>query len=243
MSKPEITILILSLSQSTDSFKELVSTLLLSLYKVRPHTGLQATYQLSRRLNMISLPTQLTWDELTRKFGYPTHYWREKCKQRFSENKKQVTQNYNNQQLIDVGLNLSDYKFRQEHKGKYEKKTIMQQNWKYDWYIRQLLADISGMGWKKFENTFYFSSDSLNACIWYTFAWSYDEISLTKQDAENKWAFSYFHTSLHIHILFLIQCILLIQNTYIKIVIIFIYNFNHLSFKLVLKPCFLFLTR
>ena len=31
MSKPEITILILSLSQSTDSFKELVSTLLLSL--------------------------------------------------------------------------------------------------------------------------------------------------------------------------------------------------------------------
>ena len=47
MSKPEITILILSLSQSTDSFKELVSTLLLSLYKVRPHTGLLATYQLS----------------------------------------------------------------------------------------------------------------------------------------------------------------------------------------------------
>ena len=45
----------------------------LSLYKVRPHTGLLATYQLSRRLNMISLPTQLTWDELTRKFGYPTH--------------------------------------------------------------------------------------------------------------------------------------------------------------------------
>ena len=39
MSKPEITILIPSLSQSTDSFKELVSTLLLSLYKVRPHTG------------------------------------------------------------------------------------------------------------------------------------------------------------------------------------------------------------
>ena len=69
----EITILILSLSQSTDSFKELVSTLLLSLNKVRPHTGLLATYQLSRRLNMISLPTQLTWDEMTRKSGYPTH--------------------------------------------------------------------------------------------------------------------------------------------------------------------------
>ena len=73
MSKPEIAILILSLSQSTDSFKELVSTLLLSVYKVGPHTGLLAMYQLSRRLNMISLPTQLTWDELTRKFGYPTH--------------------------------------------------------------------------------------------------------------------------------------------------------------------------
>ena len=50
MSKPEITILIPSLSQSTDSFKELVSTLLLSLYKVRPHTGLLATYQLSPTL-------------------------------------------------------------------------------------------------------------------------------------------------------------------------------------------------
>ena len=25
----------------------------------------------------------------------------------------------------------------------------MQQNWKYEWYIRQLLADASGMGWKK----------------------------------------------------------------------------------------------
>ena len=71
MSKPEITILIPSLSQSTDSFKELVSTLLLSLYEVRPHTGLLATYQLSRRLNMINLPTQLIGDELTRKIGYP----------------------------------------------------------------------------------------------------------------------------------------------------------------------------
>ena len=60
MGKPEITILIPSLSQSTDSFKELGSTLLLNLYKIKPHTGLQATYQLSRRLNMISLPTQLT---------------------------------------------------------------------------------------------------------------------------------------------------------------------------------------
>ena len=69
MSNPEITILILSLSQSTDSFKELVSTLLLNLFKVRPHTGSLATYQLSRRLNMISIPTRLTWDELTRKFG------------------------------------------------------------------------------------------------------------------------------------------------------------------------------
>ena len=28
----------------------------------------------------------------------------------------QITQNFNKQQLIDVGLNLSDYKFRQEHK-------------------------------------------------------------------------------------------------------------------------------
>ena len=73
MNKPEITILIASLSQSTDSFKELVSTLLLSLYEVRPHTGLLATYQLSRRLNMINLPTQLIWGELTRKIGYPTH--------------------------------------------------------------------------------------------------------------------------------------------------------------------------
>ena len=72
MSKPEITILILNLSQGTDSFKELVSTLLLGLYKVRPYTGLLAMYQLSRRLNMISLSTQPTWDELTRKFGYPT---------------------------------------------------------------------------------------------------------------------------------------------------------------------------
>ena len=61
MRKPEITILILSFSQST------VSTPLLSLYEVRPHTELLAMYQLSRRLNMISLPTQLTWDELTRK--------------------------------------------------------------------------------------------------------------------------------------------------------------------------------
>ena len=87
MSKPEITIPLPSLSQSTDSFKELVSTLLLSLYEVRPHTGLLATYQLSRRLNIINLPTQLIWDELTRKIGYPTHYWREKCKQRFSESK------------------------------------------------------------------------------------------------------------------------------------------------------------
>ena len=34
---------------------------------------------------------------------------------------------------------------------------------------------------KKVENTFYCSLDSLNACIWYTFAWSYDIISLTKQ--------------------------------------------------------------
>ena len=38
-----------------------------------PHTGLLATYQLSRRLNMINLPTQLIWDELSRKIGYPTH--------------------------------------------------------------------------------------------------------------------------------------------------------------------------
>ena len=71
MSKPKITILIPSISQSTDSFKELVSTLLLSLYEVRPHTGLQATYQLSRRLNMINLPTQLIWYELTRKLVTP----------------------------------------------------------------------------------------------------------------------------------------------------------------------------
>ena len=61
------TILILKFLQSTDSFKELVSTLLLCLYKVGPHTGLLATYQLSRRLNAISLPKQLIWDELTRK--------------------------------------------------------------------------------------------------------------------------------------------------------------------------------
>ena len=122
MSKPEITILIPSLSQSTDSFKELVSTLLLSLYEVRPHTGLLATYQLSRRLNMINLPTQLIWDELTRKIGYPTHYWREKCKQRFFLKAKA---NYTKfQQLIDVGLNLSDYKFGQEHRRKYEKRIL-----------------------------------------------------------------------------------------------------------------------
>ena len=37
---------------------------------------------------------------------------------------KQITQNFNNQQLIDVGLNLSDYKFLQEHKGKYEKRLL-----------------------------------------------------------------------------------------------------------------------
>ena len=47
---------------------------LLSLYKIRPHTGLLATYRvIARRLSIISLPTQLIWDELTRKFGYPTH--------------------------------------------------------------------------------------------------------------------------------------------------------------------------
>ena len=44
-----------------------------------------------------------------------------KCKQRFFWKQKQITQNFNNQQLIDVGLNLSDYKLGQEHKGKYEK--------------------------------------------------------------------------------------------------------------------------
>ena len=106
MSKPEITILILG------------------LYKVRPHTGLLTTYQLSRRLNMISLRMQLTWDKLTRKFGYPTHKLREKCKQQ-----KQITQNFNNQQLIDFGLNLSDYKFREEHKGKYKKTYILRAPW------------------------------------------------------------------------------------------------------------------
>ena len=81
MSKPEITILIPSLSQSTDSFKELVSTLPLSLYEVRPHTGLLATYQLSRRLNMINLPTQLLqqgyrYHELRKTFSkfYRRHY-------------------------------------------------------------------------------------------------------------------------------------------------------------------------
>ena len=36
---------------------------------------------------------------------------------------------------------------------------------------------------KKVENTFDCSLDSLNACIWYTFAWAYDIISLTKQDS------------------------------------------------------------
>ena len=117
-------ILIPSLSQSTDSFKELVSTLLLSLYEVRPHTGLLATYQLSRRLNMINLPTQLIWDELTRKNGYPTHYWRETCKQRFSESKSKLHKISTNQQLIDVVLNLSDYKFGQEHKRRYEKRLL-----------------------------------------------------------------------------------------------------------------------
>ena len=50
---------ILKLLQGTDSFKELVSTLLQSLYKVGPYTGLLATYQLSRRLNAINLPKQL----------------------------------------------------------------------------------------------------------------------------------------------------------------------------------------
>ena len=35
------------------------------------------------------------------------------------------TQNFKSQQPIDVGLNLSDYKFRQEHKGKYEKKASL----------------------------------------------------------------------------------------------------------------------
>ena len=38
------------------------------------------------------------------------------------QKKKQITQNFKNQQLIDVGLNLSDYKFRQEPQEKYEKK-------------------------------------------------------------------------------------------------------------------------
>ena len=37
---------------------------------------------------------------------------------------KQITQNFNNQLLIDVGFNLFDYKFRQEHKGKYEKRLL-----------------------------------------------------------------------------------------------------------------------
>ena len=124
MSKPEITILILSLSQSTDSFKELVSTLLLSLYEVRPHTGLLATYQPSRRLNMINLPTQLIWDELTRKIGLPHPLLAGKMYTTFFWKQKQITQNFNNQQLIDVGLNLSDYKFGQEHKRKYEKRLL-----------------------------------------------------------------------------------------------------------------------
>ena len=65
------TILTLKLLQSTYSFKELVSTLLQILYKVGPHTGLLATYHLSRRLNVISLPKQLTWDKLTRKILLP----------------------------------------------------------------------------------------------------------------------------------------------------------------------------
>ena len=38
--------------------------------------------------------------------------------------KKQNTQNFKNQQLIDVGLNLSDYKFRQENKEKYEERLL-----------------------------------------------------------------------------------------------------------------------
>ena len=63
--------LILKLLQSTDSFKELVSTLLLSLSKLEPHTGLLAPYQLFRSLNVSSLPKQLTWDELTRQILLP----------------------------------------------------------------------------------------------------------------------------------------------------------------------------
>ena len=43
----------------------------------------------------------------------------------FFRKQKQTTQNLKNQQLIDVGLNLSDYKFRQEHQEKYEKRLLI----------------------------------------------------------------------------------------------------------------------
>ena len=91
---------------------------------------------------MINLPTQLIWDELTRKIGYPTHYWRENVKNVFLKAKANYTKfqqptlidaglnlsdykfGQEHQQLKDVGLNLSDYKFGQEHKRKYEKRLL-----------------------------------------------------------------------------------------------------------------------
>ena len=43
------------------------------------------------------------------------------CKQRFSVNKNKL----HKISTHDVDLNLSDYKYRQQHKGKYEKKTSL----------------------------------------------------------------------------------------------------------------------
>ena len=47
-----------------------------------------------------------------------------KCKQRFSENKSKIHKIFKKQQRIDVALNLSDYKFRQENKEKYEQEKV-----------------------------------------------------------------------------------------------------------------------
>ena len=89
------------------------------------HTQVSGTQRNSRTLNVISyskqackfITTKLFGLELSRTLPYPLNA--------FFRKQKQNTQNFKNQQLIDVGLNLSDYKFRQENKEKYEKKRLL----------------------------------------------------------------------------------------------------------------------
>ena len=100
----------------------------LIFYKTYAHTQASGTQRISRTLNVISYPEQLVSlslqnfrGQIVQNFTPPTECKVKNVNNVFQKTKAKYAKFKKKQQLTDVGLNLSDYKFRQENKGKNEK--------------------------------------------------------------------------------------------------------------------------